>query len=86
MNGRTGEDRPGAFRLSGIRSVYASPVGAADCVYITDLDVTTLVIGHGDIPRASALNQLDGSFCASATIVEGEIFRRGEQYPYCLVR
>ena len=44
------------FLLNGIRNVYSSPVGAAGRVYITDLDGTTLVITHSDIPRILATN------------------------------
>jgi len=84
VDAKTGEDRPGAFRLRGIGNVYASPVGAADRVYITDLDGATLVISHGDIPRALALNHLDDSFSASAAIVGRELFLHGSRNLYCI--
>ena len=84
LDAKTGEDRPGTFRLSGIGNVYASPVGAADRVYITDLDGATLVISHGDIPRTLALNHLDDSFSASAAIVDRELFLHGSRNLYCI--
>lgn len=84
LHGPTGEDRPGAFRLPGITDIYASPVGAADRVYVTDRDGTTIVISHGDIPRVLALNRLDDQFSASAAIVGSEIFLRGAKSLYCI--
>jgi outer membrane protein assembly factor BamB len=81
---RTGEEQDDPFRLPEIRNVYASPVGAAGRVYITDLDGTTVVISHGDSPTVLAINRLDDSFSASATPVGGELFLRGERYLYCI--
>ncbi len=85
VNAKTGEERHGPFRLGGIRNVYASPVGAAGRVYITDRDGTTLVISHGDIPRVLALNRLQDSFSASAAVVGRELFLRGQRNLYCIV-
>ncbi len=84
VNARTGEDRPGPFRLNGIRTVFASPVGASNRVYITDRDGTTAVISHDDTPELLALNRLDDSFSASAALVGRELFLRGEEYLYCI--
>ena len=84
VNARTGEDRPGPLRLTGIRYVFASPVGAADRVYITDRDGTTIVISHDDNPEILALNRLDDSFSASAAVADRELFLRGEKFLYCI--
>jgi outer membrane protein assembly factor BamB len=84
VDASTGEDRPGAMRLQGIRNVYASPVAAAGRVYITDQDGTTLVLGDGDAPETLALNHLDDRFSASAAIAGQELFLRGERYLYSL--
>jgi len=80
----TGEERHGPFRLDGIRNIYASPVGAANRVYITDRDGITLVISHNDEPKVIAMNRLNDRFSASAAIVGKEMFLRGEKYLYCL--
>lgn len=80
----TGEDQGGPFRLGGLRDIYASPVAAADRIYITDRNGTTLVISHDDIPSVLAQNRLDDSFSASAALVGGEIFLRGEKNLYCI--
>ena len=52
VDARTGEDRPGPLRLGGVTEVYASPVGAADRIYVTDRSGLTLVIEHSDTPLA----------------------------------
>ena len=84
VHARTGKDDPGAFRLAGIQDVYASPVGAADRVYITDRDGTTLVLSHAARPKVLAENRLEDRVNASASIAGGDLFIRGERYLYCI--
>jgi len=84
VEARTGKDRPGATRLTGIGDVYASPVGAGGRVYVTDLDGNTIVLSHGDNPKILALNRLDETISASAAVAGREIFLRGESHLYCL--
>ena len=84
VHAKTGEERTGPMRLGGIRNVYASPVGAAGRVYVTDRDGTTLVISHSDIPRVLAVNRLNDSFSASAAVVGHELLLRGERYLYSI--
>jgi outer membrane protein assembly factor BamB len=81
---KTGKDPEGPYRLGGIRNVYASPVGAANRVYITDRTGTTLVLTHDKKLKFLALNRLDESINASAAIVGGEIFLRGNRHLYCI--
>jgi outer membrane protein assembly factor BamB len=73
-----------SVRLPGVTEVYASPVGAADRVYITDRYGLTLVVSHSDTPRLLASNQLDDTFNASAAIGGRDLLLRGEKYLYCL--
>ena len=84
VDAKTGEERTGPFRLGGIRNVYASPVGAANRLYITDRQGTTLVMSHADVPEILAVNRLDDSFSASVAVVGGELFLRGERSLYCI--
>ncbi|MBP87591.1 MAG: hypothetical protein CMJ64_12845 [Planctomycetaceae bacterium] len=81
---KTGEEPIGPFRLGAIRNVYASPVAAANRVYITDLDGTTLVISHEEVPRVIAVNRLNEGISASSAIAGKEMFLRGTQSLYCL--
>jgi hypothetical protein len=73
-----------AERLSGVRGVYASPVGAAGRVYIVGRDGGALVLKKGDKIEVLATNRLDDRFDASPAIVGKEIFLRGKQNLYCI--
>ena len=84
VNARTGEEPFGPFRLGQLRDVYASPVGAAGRIYISDRDGVTQVIAHDDVPRVLAVNRLNDRFSASPAIVGQELFLRGERYLYCI--
>jgi outer membrane protein assembly factor BamB len=84
VNAKTGENQPGPFRLGGIRNVYASPVGAADRVYITDRNGSTQVISNDDKPSILALNRLNDSFSASPAIAGNELYLRGQRNLYCI--
>ncbi len=82
VDAQTGEDQPGPMRLGRIRNVYASPVGAAGRVYVTDLNGTTMVISSDAAPEVLAVNRLNDSFSASAAIVGDDLFLRGEENLY----
>jgi len=86
VDSRSGEEKPGPFRLPGISSVYASAVGAAGRVYVTDLEGTTLVFTNEENPKILARNVLDDRFNASAAIAGNELFLRGEKWLYCMGR
>ena len=86
VDAKTGDERHPPFRLHGIRNVYASPVGAAGRVYITDLSGTTLVLSLDNPPKVLARNRLQDGFSASAAAVGRELFLRGERYFYCIAR
>jgi outer membrane protein assembly factor BamB len=82
---KTGEEQGGPFRLGAIRDVYASPVGAANRIYITSREGVTQVMSHGEAtPRMLATNRLDDSFSASAALVGRELYLRGEKHLYCI--
>ena len=82
----SGQDEHGPFRLGGFNDIYASPVAAANRVYVTDRSGATLVLSHDDQPRALAVNQLDDQFSASAAIVGRDLLLRGRRRLYCLAR
>jgi len=62
--------------------VVASPVGAANRVYIVGRDGSTLVIGNGPEFEVLASNSLDDGFDASPAIVDQEIYLRGYRFLY----
>ncbi len=86
VNTKTGENDGGPFRLGPLRNIYASPVAAADRLYITDLDGTTLVLSHDSNPKVLAVNRLNDRFSASAVIVGGDLLLRGENALYCIAQ
>jgi outer membrane protein assembly factor BamB len=84
VNARTGDEGRGPMRLDDIRDVYASPIGAAGRVYVTDRYGATAVLSHGAEPKLLALNRLADSFSASAAAVGRELYLRGQRYLYCI--
>ena len=84
MNAADGTHRTGPFRLSGIRNVFASPVGANNRVYIVDRMGNTLVFEHSTNPKPIALNRLDDQFNASPAIAGNTLYLRGKKYLYAI--
>lgn len=80
----TGRKLYGPERLPGVRDVYASPVVAGGRLYITSRDGTTLVVEPGPELRVVATNTLEDDIDASAAVVDGEIYLRGQRYLYCI--
>jgi outer membrane protein assembly factor BamB len=84
VDARTGAEQPGAFRLNGIRQVFASPLGAAGRIYIVDRNGSTIVLSDDSEPETLALNRLDDKFSASPVAVARELYLRGENFLYCI--
>lgn len=88
-NAKTGEEEGGPFRLGGLRDIYASPVAAANRVYVTDREGVTVVFSHvddlvNDAPRMLSANKLDESVNASLALIGNQILIRGEFHLYCV--
>ena len=81
---RSGQPLYGPERLSGIRSIYASPVAAGGRIYVPSRDGTTAVVSAGPAFELLALNMLDDGFDASPAAVDGELYLRGREHLYCL--
>jgi len=86
FNTKTGQAYYGPQRLKDMKTVFVSPVGASERVYITSKNGITLVIKHGPNFEVLASNSLDDSFTASPAIAEGEIYLRGHKYLYCIAQ
>jgi outer membrane protein assembly factor BamB len=71
-------------RLPGLRSLYASPTGAGDRIYIVGREGTTLVIKKGSPFEVLATNVLDEGIDGSPAIVGNQILLRGHSHVYCL--
>ncbi len=82
VHGPSGIDAPGAIRLGGLGNIYASPVAADGHLFVTDLNGTTAVLTHADVPRILFLNKIDEPVSASLAIAGESIFIRGEHHLY----
>ena len=80
----TGQPVIEATRLPDLNNIYASPVGAADRVYIVGRDGTTLVLKNSGKLDFLATNKLDDPIDASPAIVGKQILLRGRKNLYCL--
>lgn len=80
----TGKPHYQQQRLDDITGVYASPVGAADRVYIAGRNGATQVIKRGKAFETLAVNKLDDEFTASPAIAGDELFLRGHKRLYCI--
>jgi outer membrane protein assembly factor BamB len=80
----TGAVKIDAERIPDLPNVYASPVGAADRLYLVGREGQTVVIRHADTVEVLASNRLDDRFDASAAIIGNELFLRGHRSLYCL--
>lgn len=84
FDAKTGTVKIDAERIPGLPGVYASPVGAADRVYLVGREGQTIVIRHADTVDVIASNKLEDRFDASAAVTGNALFLRGHQYLYCL--
>ncbi len=73
-------------RLPDVSSIYASPVAAANHIYLTGRDGTTLVLDHDRSFKVVATNKLEDEIDASAAIVGDQIFLRGKTHLYCIAK
>jgi outer membrane protein assembly factor BamB len=71
-------------RLPNLKALYASPVAAADRIYFTGRDGTTVVIKRADKIEILATNRLPEGIDASPAIVGKQLFLRGEKHLYCI--
>ena len=81
---KTGKPVINRERLSGLKSLYASPVAAAGRIYFVDREGTTVVLKDADKLEVLATNRLDDPVDASPVVVGKQLFLRGEKYLYCI--
>ena len=85
LNPASGETLLENVRLPEMKSIYASPVGAADRIYITSREGVTLVMKNQPKLDVLAINKLSERIDASPAIVGRELFLRGERHLYKIV-
>jgi outer membrane protein assembly factor BamB len=84
LDAKTGKPLMNQERLPGLTELYASPAGAANRIYISGRDGTTLVVKRSDKLEVIATNKLDDSIDASPAMVGKQLFLRGKEHLYCL--
>ncbi len=83
LDAKNGDVHFEAERLEGIFSIYASPVGAKDRIYVLGREGTCLVLKKGPKLEVLAKNKVDDKTDASLALVGKELFLRGHQHLYC---
>jgi len=73
-------------RVPGSRAYSASPVGAADRIYLLSEDGRTVVLQRGPKWRVLAINELEGTFHASPAIVGNAIYLRSDKHLFCVAK
>lgn len=86
FNARTGSPHYTRQKLDGVKSIYASPVGAKGRVYLVGRNGIMLTIKQAPPFEVLARNVLNDSFSASPAMVDKELFLRGHKYLYCIAR
>jgi len=84
LDAKDGTEYYGNQALEGIQSIYASPMGVKDRIYIPGANGTFCVVKHGPQFELIAQNQLEDGFHASPVVIGDELFLRGFKYLYCI--
>ncbi len=82
IDAKTGEPYYTTENLSEISTLYSSPTGAANRLYIAAEDVV-MVIKGGETFEVLAINEVDDNFHASPVIVDNDLILRGFDSLYC---
>jgi outer membrane protein assembly factor BamB len=81
-----GKENYSLAKLEGTGTVFASPVGVKDRLYVSSQSGITYVIRQGPEFEIISKNSLEDGNFASPAIAGDEIFIRGFQYLYCISR
>lgn len=82
LNAKTGEVYYSNQKLEGISTLFSSPSGGGDKIYIV-ADKTCLVLKAGEKFELLASNPLDDNFHASPVLVDNQLILRGFGALYC---
>ncbi len=84
IDAKTGAVHYEGQRLSGLRTVYASPLAADGRVYLVSREGVTKVLKAGSTYEELATNELDDAFDASPIVIGDRMYLRGHDNLYCL--
>ena len=83
LDAETGEPHF-TVRLPGISNVYASPVAAADRIYVFDRGGATVVLEHGTEFEVLAENEIDDGIDATPALVGRDMYLRSRRFLYAI--
>jgi outer membrane protein assembly factor BamB len=84
LDAATGQSHFVQERLEGVTTVYASPIGVNNRVYVVGREGATVVLEKSKELKVLARNTLDDGFDASPAVVGNELFLRGRSKLYCI--
>jgi outer membrane protein assembly factor BamB len=84
LDAATGQSHFVQERLEGVTTVYASPIGVNNRVYVVGREGATVVLEKSKELKVLARNKLDDGFDASPAVVGNELFLRGRSKLYCI--
>jgi outer membrane protein assembly factor BamB len=87
FDAKTGEvlfEKQPLEQLKDKNPAYASPVGAADKVYMTGRNGVTVVVKNADTFEVLSINPLDDVIDGTPAIVDNEIILKGKKSIYCI--
>jgi outer membrane protein assembly factor BamB len=85
FDAKTGEPSYERERIEGLRGVYASPVSAANRIYVLGRDGSCVVLKNGPKPEVLAINKVtDTRSDASIALVEKQLLLRTAHNLYCI--
>ncbi|MBC8182124.1 PQQ-binding-like beta-propeller repeat protein [candidate division KSB1 bacterium] len=84
LNAKDGHAFYSTEKLEGIGSIFTSPVGVSDRIYILGVKGLTYVVKEGDKFEVLAKNKLDDNFEASPVIIDNNLYLRGYKFLYCI--
>jgi outer membrane protein assembly factor BamB len=82
LNANTGEVIYARVKIDGINTLFSSPTGVGDRIYIASKNIV-VVVKAGEKPEILASNPIDDDFHASPVIVGNNLILRGFNSLYC---
>ena len=86
LDAKTGDVIINRVRLEGTSGIYASPVAANGCLYVTGRNGTTLVLRRAKELKVLATNELAETIHSSPALAGNQLFLRGNQHLYCIAQ
>ena len=83
---RTGEPIFVDQKLEGMKQIYASPVGVAGRIYLSDREGHTTVLKQSGKYEVLALNTLDDGFDSSPVVIGDALYLKGATHLYCIAK